>query len=232
MTGKLFSLPRVALVLVAKQPVAGRVKTRLTPAFSAPAAAAIYETFLSHVRSTCEQLSAALGTIDLVLLYDPPESADTWNLWTQWCRIPQSAGDLGQRLESGLKKINGEALTGCIFIGADAPELTYDHLAWAVDQVRASRYAMIPAYDGGYVLIGIPDGRAPLFQGISWSTPHVARQTRRAAGRQGVVISERPALHDIDTPEDLADLLQRLGTCQCAAASALRRQLAHAAGVS
>ncbi len=221
----------VALVLVAKQPTAGRVKTRLTPMLSMHDAAAIYTLFLQHIRAMSEQLAATMPGINLVLLFDPPESAVTWNQWTLWRKIPQTCGGLGERLESGLRTIMDQSLSGCIFIGADAPELDADHIKWTVDEIRRSRYAMIPAHDGGYVLIGIPSGSKSLFCGISFSTPLVAAQTRQAATRTGMVISELPPLHDIDTHDDLIALLQRLRTTAVATSTDLRHQVAEISGI-
>ncbi|MDA8378324.1 MAG: TIGR04282 family arsenosugar biosynthesis glycosyltransferase [Planctomycetia bacterium] len=216
---------RVSLVLVAKEPIPGHVKTRLASKLSAPTAAYVHESLLQHMRRTCEQLAAQSKDIDLVLLFDPPDSPVAWNDWNIWRRMPQADGDLGRRLECARNALANRCCDGYVFIGADAPELTGDHLAWAMDEVRQSRYAMIPAYDGGYVLIGIPSPNDSLFGGISWSTSLVADQTRQAAAKCGLVISELPALHDIDTHQDIIALLDRLVTDNTASAIALHRQL-------
>jgi rSAM/selenodomain-associated transferase 1 len=217
---------RVSLVLVAKQPIPGRVKTRLTPELSAQSAAYVHKSLLRHTRRTCEQLAAKSRFIDLVLLFDPPGSPAVWNDWTLWRRMPQTDGDLGRRLESARSALANQYCAGCVFIGADAPELSGHHLIWASQEVRRSRYAMIPAHDGGYVLLGIPAGTVSLFQSVSWGTSQVAHQTRQMATRQGAAISELPALHDIDTYADLTGLLERLATnTRDGTAAALRQKL-------
>lgn len=221
---------RVSLVLVAKQPIPGHAKTRLTPKLSAHAAARVHQLLLRHMRRTCEQLAAKFGFIDLVLLFDPPDRPAAWSDWTLWRRMPQACGALGRRLESARIALANRGCAGCVFIGADAPELTVNHLDWAAQEVRRSRYAMIPARDGGYVLLGIPTGRASLFQDVSWGTSQVAHQTRQMAARQGAAISELPTLHDIDTYADLTGLLERLAAnTPDAAAAALRQKLAEIA---
>ena len=221
---------RVALVLVAKWPTPGRVKTRLAASLSTPAATAVYRLLLQYARNTCEKAAAELMCLDLILLFDPPEMAGVWNSWIPWRRIPQGPGDLGARLEALRQLLAKESGLGCIFIGADAPDLTTNHLAWAVGEIRLSRYAMIPACDGGYVLFGIPAGQVSLFQGIAWGTSRVAQQTRCAALRHNTVISELPALHDIDTYDDLIFLIQRLtAITNIGPPDALRRKLAELA---
>ena len=67
---------RIALILVAKEAVAGRVKTRLTPQLSAQNAAQVYRVFLKHVRRVCEQTANRDQHLQLVLLFDPPHSIE------------------------------------------------------------------------------------------------------------------------------------------------------------
>lgn len=201
---------RVALILVAKEAVAGRVKTRLTPRLSALDAARVYGSFLQHARRVCERTADGASQVELVLLFAPSESIESWRSWTRWLKIAQRAGDLGNRLKQAQVTLTETHVRGCVFLGADAPELTTDHLLWAVREVRNGHCTMIPSHDGGYVLIGIPTGGPALFDGISWSTAMVASQTRAAATRQGMDIKEQPPIADIDHPDDLAALIVRL----------------------
>lgn len=218
--------PHVALVLVAKQAIAGHVKTRLAAdGLSLQTAAAVHEVFLHHMRDLCESLAALPCGIDLVLLFDPPNNIDAWKNWKPWLKIPQSRGHLGCRLESAWQTLSRAPLAGAIFIGADVPELTADHIIWARDQLREFRHAMIPAHDGGYVLIGIPAGGVSLFQDIAWGTPQVAAQTRWNAAQSESVLSELPPLHDVDTREDLTALQHRLAGAADERGGNLRQRL-------
>jgi rSAM/selenodomain-associated transferase 1 len=215
----------VALVLVAKQAVPGRVKTRLLPHVSANVAAAIFNLFLQRARHLCERAASDNHYIQLVLLFDPPNSIDAWSSWTRWIKLAQPDGDLGDRLRSAQAILTKNHTEGCVFLGADAPELTTDHLNWAVDQVRQSICAMVPSYDGGYVLIGVPRGSQTLFDGIAWSTPEVAAQSRQAAQRNGLKLTELPPVADIDHHADLIELIARLKTSSCHADHILRERL-------
>jgi rSAM/selenodomain-associated transferase 1 len=219
---------RIALILVAKEAVAGRVKTRLTPQLSAQNAAQVYRVFLKHVRRVCEQTANRDQHLQLVLLFDPPHSIESWHAWSRWLKVAQSAGDLGDRLRQGQNTLAETHAGGCLFLGADAPELTTDQLLWAAREVRRGYCIMIPSNDGGYVVIGMPTGGPALFDGITWSTAMVAAQTREAATRQGAEMKELPPVADIDHPDDLANLLARLQKSSSSADITLRRELMHA----
>ncbi len=215
----------VSLVLVAKEAIPGRVKTRLMPQISAHAAADVYTLFLHHTRSVCERAAGFCSHLQLVLLFDPPHAMHAWHSWTKWLRLPQTAGDLGERLKQAQATLGQAHNGGCVFLGADAPEITSEHILWAVDAVREARCAMVPSPDGGYVLIGIPTGGPELFDGITWSTAQVAAQTRQAAIRQDADIRELPPIADIDRPGDLSELIDRLHASSRSADHVLRQQL-------
>ena len=187
---------------------------------------------LHHIRATCEKACDTVNRMELVLLFDPPETARAWDSWTRWRLMPQAQGNLGRRLATCWEALMRASGVGCVFIGADAPEITVQHLSWAAHEIRHSRYAMIPSLDGGYVLLGIPAGGVALFDGISWGTSQVAGQTRRAAAGHGAMLSELPAVHDIDTFADLAALPARLHATQAAADAELCRRLTGIMGPS
>ncbi len=220
----------VAVVLVAKAPIPGSVKTRLTSHITAQRAAEIHAAFLDHVRGMVEQWAAETVGIELVLLFAPPEYISPWEGWDHWRKLPQSGGDLGHRMEDARHRLSSPSHAGCIFIGADAPELMPNQLAWAAAEVNGGRYAMIPARDGGYVLIGVPQFKNTLFKGIAWGTPAVAAQTREAAAEHHDAISELPPMHDIDTFADLTALLNRLSASPEPLALSLWRRLVELIG--
>lgn len=225
-----FAVASVAVVLVAKAPIPGSVKTRLTSHITAQTAAEIHAAFLDHVRRMAEQWGSETVGIELVLLFAPPHDISPWEGWEHWRKLPQRGGDLGQRMEDARHRLSTALNAGCIFIGADAPELTPNQLAWAAAEVNGGRYAMIPAHDGGYVLIGVPRFKKTLFEGIAWGTAAVANQTRQAAAEHHDTISELPPMHDIDTYADLTALLNRLSASPEPWALSLRRRLAELVG--
>jgi glycosyltransferase A (GT-A) superfamily protein (DUF2064 family) len=89
-------------------------------------------------------------------------------------------------------------------IGTDCPAFTPEHLRAAAHALRDADVVLIPAEDGGYVLIGARGAHPQLFSGIAWGTPTVLTETRARIAALGLKSIELPALWDIDTEADLA----------------------------
>jgi glycosyltransferase A (GT-A) superfamily protein (DUF2064 family) len=132
----------------------------------------------------------------------------------------QSGVDLGVRMHTAIS--DGLTRARCVLLlGTDAPTLAADGLLSALGALQAGRDAvLVPAYDGGYVLIGLSRIDGGLFENIAWSTSAVCRQTRVRLSRHGFTWLELPAHRDIDCPEDWAWLikmepewLDRIGDC-------------------
>ncbi len=198
---------RGTLIIFAKAPMAGRVKTRLGRALGPGRAAQLARLMMGQTLA-----EAAKGPWDVVLAVDPPGAvADGFHhLWTgDVSRWPQPKGDLGARMAQALR----DAPPGpVVIIGADAPELRARHLRAAFASLRSADATFGPAADGGYWLIGFSARRRAaagqgvgVFDGVRWSTPHALADTRASlsAGWRVVLLEE---LSDVDTREDLAAL--------------------------
>jgi glycosyltransferase A (GT-A) superfamily protein (DUF2064 family) len=97
-----------------------------------------------------------------------------------------------------------------LVIGTDCPALTPDHLRAAAVILRGGTDAVvIPAEDGGYVLIGARQAEISLFRDMTWSTPQVMEETRRRLRQAGLAWQEPATLWDVDRPEDI----DRLRAC-------------------
>jgi uncharacterized protein len=91
-----------------------------------------------------------------------------------------------------------------LLLGSDAPGLTADTVRTAVATLaRDSDCVLVPALDGGYVLIGLSVAAPQLFEGIGWGGPEVLEQTRRRCTQLGLRVVELAPCPDIDRPEDL-----------------------------
>lgn len=195
---------RWRLIVMAKAPVAGQVKTRLIPALGADGAAALAARLLAH---TIEQAEAAApATLELCVAPDPahPAFAD-WAARPGWQWSAQGAGDLGARMDRALTR----ALAGApaaLLIGTDAPELNAARLREAAQALREHDAVFIPALDGGYALVGLRRPAPTLFDGVAWSTPAVMAATRERAAAAGLRWAELAPVADIDEPADLARL--------------------------
>jgi hypothetical protein len=195
------TLEPVALAILAKAPTAGSVKTRLIPALGADGAAALHARLIERtVETAC---AAAIGP---VTLWVTPAPHPYFTPLASRFRIPLAAqpdGDLGERMLAACRAAAGPA----IVIGSDCPALTLSHLRQAADVLRDGHdVVVIPAEDGGYVLIGSRRPQPELFTGVTWSTDEVMAQTRRRLGQGGLTWRELPPLWDVDRPEDLARL--------------------------
>jgi uncharacterized protein len=192
----------VALAILAKAPLAGAVKTRLIPALGADGAAALHARLIERtVETAC---AAATGPVTLWVTPAPPHAYFT----ALASRFPiglavQPDGDLGARMLAACQAAGGPA----IVIGTDCPALTLSHLREAADALRAgSDVVVIPAEDGGYVLIGSRQPQPALFDGITWGVETVMADTRRRLAQHGLTSHELPTLWDVDRPEDLVRL--------------------------
>jgi rSAM/selenodomain-associated transferase 1 len=204
-----------ALVLFAKAPAAGRVKTRLAPDLPPEAAAELQEALL---RDTAEvALAAASAATPTPRLWCAvAESADEPPLRRllprEFALLPQGAGDLGERLE----RVFGELLRhhACaLAIGADCPDLAPGLLQEALEALVLSEAVLGPAQDGGYWAIGLAEPRPALFRGVPWSTERVAGETRRRMAELGLRVAELPVLRDVDRFGDLVEWARRPNAC-------------------
>ena len=182
------------IVIFAKAPVAGRVKTRLIPALGAEGAAALARQMLE--RTLAEALASGLR----VELCGEPDAG----LWSQApvLRTAQGEGDLGARLARAAARVLAEG-EWPLLIGADCPALDRQRLAVAAAALEAHDAAIHPAADGGYVLLGLRRFDASLFEEMPWSTDAVGERTVAAIRALGWSLWSGDTLADVDEPADL-----------------------------
>jgi uncharacterized protein len=194
------SLEPVAIAILAKAPVPGFAKTRLIPALGAEGAAALQARLIARAVAT----ACAAGCGPVTLWATPNAVHSLFQKMAARYSIAlavQPEGDLGARMHAACAAARGPVL----IIGTDCPALTTDHLRDAAQVLRAGRDAVvIPAEDGGYVLIGLTRPVPALFSDMIWSTSEVMGETRRRMAAQGLRWRELPPLWDVDRPEDLA----------------------------
>jgi hypothetical protein len=189
------------LILFAKAPIPGRVKTRLQPDYSAPQAARIAAEL---IRATAKL--AAHNWPGVVSLYASPDARHP--LFRQLAaryrlRLErQSEGDLGRRmavaLGEGIARATAAAVMGC-----DVPQCDWETLDEANERVARGRYVLGPTFDGGYYFIGMPRVHVELFENMDWGGPGVLAETLARAARLGIEFDLLPALRDIDSADDL-----------------------------
>jgi rSAM/selenodomain-associated transferase 1 len=196
---------RTRIVIFAKAPVAGRVKTRLIPALGAEGAAQLAGQMLAHT------VGEALASSLQVELCGNPHPQEWAGLLPpgEFRSSAQEEGDLGTRLARAAERViaGGENV---LLVGADCPELDRERLGAAAAALAEHDAVLHPAQDGGYVLLGLRRFAASVFTGIAWSTPAVAAETLSRIKALGWSVNLREPLIDIDEPSDL-DSLSRWG---------------------
>lgn len=190
------------LVVFAKRPVPGRVKTRLTPHWTPEQAAELY---WAMVQDTWERVSA-LQDIEPVLFVDE-ECDEFTKLVAGRLILLQTTGDLGTRMYQCLLNITRDYLTPVMIIGTDSPSVPEAYLKQALSLLEGSQDAVLgPTEDGGYYLVGCRNPHPEMFQNVRWSTESTFTETRDAFAACGLQTHLAPVWWDVDTPDDLQRL--------------------------
>ena len=207
-----------SLILFAKPPIAGRVKTRLAASLGRKGAARLYACFLRDAAETARALMEARPGVALVCEWalEHGESLDEFPLTD---RLPgaflhraQTGADIGARMAAAL----GRCLAfgrRAVLIGTDFPDLPHEVLIDAFEKLACGdepKIALGPAADGGYYLIGMNRFLPEIFTGIPWSTGEVLSRTMEKAAALGVGTALLPEWRDVDEADDLEALKGRL----------------------
>jgi rSAM/selenodomain-associated transferase 1 len=189
---------RLTRILVfAREPVAGRAKTRLIPALGEEGAARLARVMLGH--ALVEAAAANLGSVELV--GDP--HPDDWEAPVgSVATSAQDGADLGERMGNAVERAlaHGERV---IITGTDCPGLDATRIAEAAGALDSHDVVIIPAIDGGYVLIGFARFDSAIFNGVEWGRGGVLAATLANLQALGWAVWNGEPLADIDEPEDL-----------------------------
>ncbi|MBE7217208.1 MAG: TIGR04282 family arsenosugar biosynthesis glycosyltransferase [Caulobacteraceae bacterium] len=185
--------PQPRLLVFAKRPRAGEVKTRLAATIGAEAALAAY---LDLLGGLLDRLDGA-GPWRLELAVSPDDAAGDEGAWPRALpRLGQGGGDLGARMGRLLAQARLE--TPVLIVGSDVPGLGAAHAAAAFAALARADLVLGPAPDGGYWCIGASrPPPAELFEGVRWSTPHARADTLVNAGALRVEVLDLE-LEDVD----------------------------------
>ena len=205
-------MPRIkaqtALLIFAKAPVPGQVKTRLIPALGATGATEIHNELLRQTLATARRSSIRALTLCCAPDARHPallEYAERFALRLE----DQVDGDLGERMRFALEQALQDHRQA-LLIGSDCVELTEFDLDLARRKLAEGCEVVLgPAHDHGYYLIGMTVARRQLFAGIEWGTDRVLAETRKRITQLNLKRFELPARRDIDRPEDLEWLRRR-----------------------
>ena len=192
-----------ALLVMAKQPLAGRSKTRLTPSLSPAAAAGLYACFL---RDTLE-LAQSLSTVTPMVAYAPPAARCYFRRLAPGLDLMEQQGSsLGDRLANVLDQAQACGFEQVAAINSDSPTLPAAYVSQAFARLddRETDVVLGPCDDGGYYLIGWKRAHPRLVREVEMSTRQVLQDTLALAAEENLRVSLLPTWYDVDTPQDLA----------------------------
>jgi rSAM/selenodomain-associated transferase 1 len=205
MTRMITNLTNCRIIVFARAPIPGEVKTRLLSYADAQTITALYEKLVLH--SLNMALESKVGPVELWC--SPSKGHSFFLRCAEKFQVElhqQTEGDLGRRMAHAFDETLKRAPMA-LLMGTDCPSLTCEDLKEAKKVLKQGAPSVIsPAEDGGYVLIGLRQYEPTLFEGISWGTGSVLEETRERLRRLRWNWHELPQRWDVDRPEDVERL--------------------------
>ena len=203
----LISTVKEAIIIFVRNPVLGKVKTRLAKTMGNGKALLIYQLLLEHTR----QVTGNLHCDKFVYYSDYIDENDDWNNVLYKKKL-QSGGDLGERMANAFKQLFASGYQRLIIIGSDCLDLTSDLINEAFNRLKEADVVFGPSTDGGYYLLGLKVPYPPeLFENKNWSTDTVLSDSLKTLEASGTSYQLLIPLNDIDEESDLpASLLKRV----------------------
>ncbi len=195
-----------AIIIFAKAPIPGQVKTRLCPPLTQDEAASLHGSMVMDV----VEHTRSLREFDIYLACTPSMDHPFFQTLAARHRlqlIEQVGEDLGQRMDHALTTILNRGYKYAVLVGADIPNLSGHTYKQAKDMLQSKDVVFGPTKDGGYYLVGMKIPNPELFANISWSTDRVLSQSQAQAEKLGLAMSLLEPEYDIDTFDDLQAFL-------------------------
>jgi rSAM/selenodomain-associated transferase 1 len=188
-----------AVLLFAKAPRAGYVKTRLAADIGEARAVELYRRIGNRVASD-------IGSrFPLTVWYHPPGAEPELRDWLgDFEFMLQRGSDLGTRLEAAFGEHFARGDGPVVAVGADVPEVRADTVTEACRVLESADAVFGPALDGGYYLVGLTQRHDEVFRGIPWGGADVMQRTLEICQGACLKVGMLPVLRDIDTAADLA----------------------------
>lgn len=184
------------IIIFARNPKLGKVKTRLAKTIGDFAALETYKILMKHTANVVEKSNA-----EKIVFYS--EYIDNNDVWAKIkCKkVKQSEGDLGEKMQTAFEYAFELGHKKIVIIGSDVYSLKTEHIDSAFTQLETHDVVIGPAHDGGYYLLGLNFIIPELFEQKKWGTSSVLENTLANLNELNVTLLE--PLNDIDTYEDL-----------------------------
>ena len=196
------------LIVFVKAPEPGEVKTRLQKRYTPEQAAAIYRAFIKDMLVVGEAVECEHRGV----CFAPPESGSMVRALAgaAWESRPQAEGDLGERMVRAFDEILRYGASRVLLVGSDIPSIPPAILSRAFVRLDDCDLVLGPSTDGGYYLIGLSKPMPELFDGLTWGSSQVFRETLDRAEQIHARIGLMPPWYDVDTPEELDFLVSHV----------------------
>lgn len=195
-------MANIKVLIFAKYPQPGLVKTRMTPPLTQDQAAAVH---CASILAVCERTNV-LPNVKTILVVTPDEKKNELknivsdNVDEYWA---QGAGDLGERLIRAVDRAFSLSADAVILLGADSPTIPDEYFHHTIELLARHDAVLGPCEDGGYYLLALSSPMPALFQNINWGSENVADETRKRAADEAIDLSELKTWYDLDRYEDL-----------------------------
>lgn len=193
-----------AIIIMAKVPTAGTVKTRLEPFLSPAQCASLARAFLrdaeTKARSVCDRT---------ILAFSPADQIEALKNITHSKNllVKQTGENLGERMSDAFEFAFAHDSDAVVMIGTDSPTFPPEFIVEAFAALeRDADIALGRSADGGFYLIGLGRSHPEIYENVCWSTASVFEQTAANAERLGLRLFRLPDWYDVDTPEDFSTL--------------------------
>ena len=197
------NLEQNALIIFARYPVLGKVKTRLASSFGKEFALGFYKECSKHLFIEIEQNQNEIFTPFLFC-----SEKDELNKMKGWAGSGfeyyyQEGNDLGERMENAFNKVFNLGAKKAIIIGTDVPDISNNLIDNSFLLLDEKDFVIGPSIDGGYYLLGMKNLNCDLFSGIEWSTETILDQTINRMTENNFSYTKLEHLHDIDDERSL-----------------------------
>lgn len=198
-----------ALVLFAKAPIAGEVKTRLQPGITPENSARLQEAMIKDSISLMNEIN----NVEKIIYFLPGEKKNVFEKFTDGLPFHlncQNGVDLGGKMENAFQDLFDKGFFRVVVIGTDSPTLPKDHINKAFIDLNKADLVLGPSMDGGYYLIGFKQKVFPVFSPVEWGSNKVLFQTEELIKKHNLKLSLLPVHYDVDTIKDLRYLKTHL----------------------
>lgn len=199
--------PSRVVIVFARAPLLGQVKTRLAAELGDAEALRIYR----DLGRRAVVAASSVGDCRVVIAHTPAAREREVRDWLGGdlrC-MPQEGADLGERMLAAVQREIDCGATRVVVIGTDCPGLTGELIEHALEALDRADAVFGPARDGGYYLVALRHPDARLFSGIPWSSPDTLAHTLQRAADSAISVELLPELEDIDTAQDWRRWLER-----------------------